>query len=154
MDEPLLEQDKHAVKVVATGILYYPPGRNLRYPIRSWCTPEQPIWTKTYRPILAVSDVRRALRGLDFVPRDIDYDLEFLRDGEWIPEKTAADYDVMAYMRATCDVIAAAHALAIARHTLTVRLKFYGSCSTVRDQDGPGSHESYYNDRELHCVIS
>jgi hypothetical protein len=148
MDTPLIEHNNEGTAKVVTGILYYPPERNLRYPAHSWCTPEQPIWTKTDKPILAVSDVRGALRGLGFVPRDIDYDLEFLRGTEWIPEKTASDHDVLAYMHT--NNAAAEHTLTV-RFTLTVRLISYGSRRTVRDQDG-SQYELYDNDRE--CVIS
>ena len=113
------------------------------------------VYTTTEKPIASVFDVRPALRGQGFVPRDIDYDLEFLRshDGEWIPESAASDFDVRAFMRPTHETFTSAHLRCEAPYTLTVRLKSYGSSITARDSHGD-SFNSYYNDRESMCVIS
>ena len=139
------------------GILYYPPERNPRHPHLSWMTPEQAIFTTTDKPVETVADVRPALRGIGFVPKDIDYDLYFMtRDIKWVPETEASRNNIVAYMRPTREVMPSSHLLESQHYnTITLRLRSYGrniDIGTFDDSD----HRAfvYHNDREQCCIIS
>ena len=115
------------MQAVMVGILYYPPERDPRHPDRSWLTPEQPIFAVTNKPIETLADVRPALRGLGYVPDDIDYDLELLLNYQetetWTKETDAAMYNIVSYMRPTREVVPSFPHLHGHPRTITVRLK-------------------------------